>query len=750
MKKLALRIFLGVLSSDVLFSCGSPRSAASAPSSTPSPIVSPSSSREEDVSLVLDKGVSSLSLGSTLQLSYAIRPQGSYEVLFSSSDTSILTVSSSGLVTPMAKGKASVTAVIKDHPSASDSLELEVVDAPLTLKDVLNELKSLQEKEMSSVDTGNFLYQEGAASSSYSYTVYQSSLQIEGQGSKIRYYKTGNDLTALTLTSSSVTETTLGTVGTDMTQETADSYLSAFCLHHSFGASGVLFNALSAGDFASGLSPIGKEEREGGTVYSLSASFPSGEGTSALYHVNEASFTVNQGNLVAASYSKKNYLGLSEAPEEGSAPDQSESFSASLHYGERKASDEKMLDRSDYLIQSFALDTSLWVDGEAKLYVGSSFPLEMKDVLPEIHLEDNLRVPENGIGNPSILTAEKRGDITYVTALKAGTSTLSVETSYMKSVTLTVEVLEVPPSSIEISATALREIQIGKKAPYKVTLMPASLSDKSFTAAFTEEAMSEIAELTLDEVSSCFYLEGKKAGEVTVKVAASMDPAITDEITVAVKKDKDVTIAASKTTLAVGQSATYPVTVVLPDEVSDHSFTAAFEEEAMSSCATLTVSDSSFTLTGVAEGSVTVLVKLNADETIAASLTVEIQAASASDPKEELIAIMASHTYAGNYGSTGIMATFSSDFTGTLAIENGNEYTFTYALGTVSDSGATLTFSDVSQTAGTASKPFFTGANYSSAKKNKVSADGLSVSLNICSLNYAGTKTNNYTSLSAQ
>lgn len=750
MKKLALWIFLGVLSSDVLFSCGSPRSAASTPSSTPSPMVSPSSSREDDVSLVLDKGVTSLSLGSTLQLSYAILPQGSYEVLFSSSDTSILTVSSSGLVTPMAKGKASVTAVIKDHPSASDSLELEVVDAPLTLKDVLNELKSLQEKEMSSVDTGSFLYQEGTASSAYSYTVYQSSLQIEGQGSKIRYYKTGNDLTALTLTSSSITETTLGTVGTDMTQETADSYLSAFCLHQSFGASGVLFNALSAGDFASGLSPIGEEETEGGTVYSLSASFSSGEGTSALYHVNEASFTVNKGNLVAASYSKKSYLGLSEAPEEGRTPDQSESFSASLHYGERKASDEKMLDRSDYLIQSFALDTSLWVDGEAKLYVGSSFPLEMKDVLPEIHLEDNLRVPENGIGNPSILTAEKRGDITYVTALQAGTSTLRVETSYMKSVTLTVEVLEVPPSSIEISATALREIQIGQKAPYKVTLMPASLNDRSFTAAFTEEAMSEIAELTLDEVNSCFYLEGKKAGEVTVKVAASMNPAITDEITVTVKKDKDVTITASKTTLAVGQSATYPVTVVLPDEVSDHSFTAAFEEEAMSSYATLTVSDSSFTLTGMAEGSVTVLVKLNADETITASLTVEIQAASASDPKEELIAIMASHTYAGSYGSTGIMATFSSDLTGTLAIENGNEYTFTYALGTVSDSGATLTFSDVSQTAGTASKPFFTGANYSSAKKNKVSADGLSVSLNICSLNYAGTKTNNYTSLSAQ
>jgi len=750
MKKLASWILLGVLSSGVLFSCGSPRSAASTPSSTPSPISSPSSSQEDNVSLTLDKEVTSLSLGSTLQLSYAILPQGNYEVLFSSSDTSILTVSSSGLVTPMAKGKASVTAVVKDHPSASDSLELEVVDAPLTLKDVLNELKSLQEKEMSSVDTGSFLYQEGTASSSYSYTVYQSSLQIEGQGSKIRYYKTGNDLTALTLTSSSITETTLGTVGTDMTQETADSYLSAFCLHQSFGASGVLDNVLSAGDFASGLSPIGEEETEGGTVYSLSASFSSGEGKSALYHVNEASFTVNKGNLVEASYSKKSYLGLSEAPEEGSTPDQSESFSASLHYGERKASDEKMLDRSDYLIQSFALDTSLWVDGEAKLYVGSSFPLEMKDVLPEIHLEDNLRVPENGIGNPSVIAAEKRGDITYVTALKAGTSTLTVETSYMKSVTLTVEVLEVPPSSIEISATALTEIRIGQKAPYKVTLMPASLSDKSFTAAFEEEAMSEIAELTLDEVNSCFYLEGKKAGEVTVKVAASMDPAITAEITVTVKKDKDVTITAGKTTLAVGQSATYPVAVVLPDEVSDRSFTAAFEEEAMSSYATLTVSDSSFTLKGVAEGSVTVLVKLNADETITASLTVEIQAASLSDPKEELIAIMASHTYAGSFSSNAITATFSSDLTGSLSIANGNAYTFTYAVGTLGDNGATITFSNVAQTEGTASKPFFTGANYSSAKKNKVSADGLSVSLNICSLNYKGTKTNNYITLTAQ
>ena len=738
----------GTFSSDVV----------SSESSLPSSTSSTSSSSTTTYLIHLEKNVTSLAVGATLQLSYQIEPAAEKEVVFSSSNEDVLTVSAKGLVTAIAKGNATITIAFADDPTVNDSLTLEVVPAPLTVKDFQAKLTSLREKEKTSAISGKIAYQAKNLSQTRDFTAYKDSLQtVDSTGATTLYTKVGNDLTALTLTSTSVAENVLGTIGNDTTAEIVDNAIHLCPWGSFYGVSGVLLDALTSTSFVTG--NLAKEnltftmtEENGKTTYVAKTYYPSQTNADAL-QVNAITFVEENGTLARGEYRYLSYLeGFDKttfALQEGATPASQEIFEATLQYGERVESDDTRLNRSDYLIQSYDIDTSAWRKGEAKLYVGDKVPLAMTNVSPALHLADVLSVPDGGISNPSIVASEKSGDVTYLTALKAGTATITTTTYYGKTKQLTVTVSEVPPERIEINPNALKTLEIGQTSPYKVTITPAGLSDSTFTASFTDSSMAELAELTLNQENSYFQLKALKAGTVTVRVAAHLDPSITDEITVTIPEASSIAIDKKTTSIEVGSSASYAVKVQ-SSVFTDLSFKAAFQDSAMKEFATLTpnAANSSFSLTALKEGSVTVVVTSVADPTLTDSITVAITPKATVEPIDALHQAMIGKTYNGAYGSTSVSITFA-EASGTVTLGNGNKYSFAYTLGTYGTStGKTrVNFSNVKPIADVATNKIFDGSDYNSSKRNAITNDAKKVMLNIKNKTTTGSYGSNYTTL---
>lgn len=652
--------------------------------------------------IVLNKEVTTLTVGETLQLSWTLEPNDGSALLFSSSNEDILTVSSMGFVKAIAKGEAVITVALASDSSVYDSLALTVQAAPLQISDFQAKLAALREQEKSSAVSEHIVYQQNNASSTRDFVAYTNSLQIaDSDGSKTLFTKVGFDLTALSLTATSVSETVLGTIGSDTTEEIVDNAIHLCPWGSLYGISGVLGDTLTSASFAPGEEAkanlvLTAEEENDNVIYRAETRFLN---SSKALQVNVIDFTEENGTLTSGSYRFLTYEeGFDEtslALEEGALPSSKEIFEGSLTYGERVESDETRLNRSNYLIQSYDIDTSSWRKGEAKLYVGDKVPLAMTNVSPALHLADVLSVPDGGISNPSIVASEKSGDVTYLTALKAGTAVITTTTYYGKTKQLTVTVSEVPPDRIEINPNALKTLEIGQTSTYKVTITPAGLSDSTFTASFTDSSMAELAELTLNQENSYFQLKALKAGSVTVRVAAHLDPSITDEITVTIPEASSIAIDKKTTSIEVGSSASYAVKVQ-SSVFTDLSFTAAFQDSAMSEFATLTTdaANSSFSLTALKEGSVTVVVTSVADSTLTDSITVTITPKATVEPIDVLHQAMIGKTYYGKQSGVDISFTFA-ETTGTVTMSNNNTYAFDYALGVYGSTQTKITFSNV-------------------------------------------------------
>ncbi len=207
--------------------------------------------------------------------------------------------------------------------------------------------------------------------------------------------------------------------------------------------------------------------------------------------------------------------------------------------------------------------------------------------------------------------------------------------------------------------------------------------------------MAELAELTLDAENSYFQLKALKAGSVTVKVAATLDSSVTDEITVTILNPSTISIAKKIISLEVGSSASYSVKID-SSVFSDKSFTAAFQDSSMAEFANLTLdaSTSSFTLEALKEGSVTVVVTSVADPTLTDQITVTITPKATIEPIDVLHQAMIGKTYSGKYGSTTFTFTFE-ETTGTASFSNGNAYTFSYTLGTYGATSTKINFTNV-------------------------------------------------------
>ncbi|HBE99020.1 MAG TPA: hypothetical protein DDW18_03190 [Firmicutes bacterium] len=368
----------------------------------------------------------------------------------------------------------------------------------------------------------------------------------------------GNTLRDLLLTDKKVTDTEIGVVGEDLEQEKVDNYLKLARYDWNnnvvYGFSN-LVNEIIKGKYFYGFdsakegmqASIAKEDDL--TKYSFETKYlDDSVSYDKKYYENALSFTFdNNDQLTAGQYDIKEYDASDYDAENkkltaSATPRKNLSSSFSLAYGRRGEEDDEALDKSDYLIQSFEIDTSGFRnqgEGEALLYVGDQEPLEVKNVLPAIYLEDTFTV--KSISDTSVLSTSKQGKATYITALKSGEATIEVETSMLKTASLKVKVIDIPVSKIEFGANVQKEIDVGQKAEYKVEVSPVNAGDRSWTAEFENEEMKNIASLTIDQDNSKFILEGLSGGKVKIIVKSVSNPEVGASIEVTVKAKAEET-----------------------------------------------------------------------------------------------------------------------------------------------------------------------------------------------------------------
>lgn len=511
---------------------------------------SSSSSSSKEYTFNLHKEVTELKVGDSLQLTYETNFEEA-TVSFESDNEEVLSVSASGLVKAFKKGEAKITATLAGT-ELKDSVSFHVVTADeYYLSRAATALETSLAKEKENAVGGSF--------DTSTFKVYKDSLQINySETNKEKFYMEGNTLRDLLLTDKKVTDTEIGVVGEDLEQEKVDNYLKLARYDWNnnvvYGFSNLVkeiikgkyfygFDSAKEGMQAS----IAKEDDL--TKYSFETKYlDDSVSYDKKYYENALSFTFdNNDQLTAGQYDIKEYDASDYDAENkrltaSATPRKNLSSSFSLAYGRRGEEDDEALDKSDYLIQSFEIDTSGFRnlgEGEALLYVGDQEPLEVKNVLPAIYLEDTFTV--KSISDTSVLSTSKQGKATYITALKSGEATIEVETSMLKTASLKVKVIDIPVSKIEFGANVQKEIDVGQKAEYKVEVSPVNAGDRSWTAEFENEEMKNVASLTIDQDNSKFILEGLSGGKVKIIVKSVSNPEVGASIEVTVKAKAEET-----------------------------------------------------------------------------------------------------------------------------------------------------------------------------------------------------------------
>lgn len=97
--------------------------------------------------LTLDTDASEFSIGNDIQIQYTLLDKDGQpslkEVVYSSSDESVCTVSDTGLATAISNGNATITVAMKNNSDVSDTVVLSVVDTPVSMIEYLLDNESL-------------------------------------------------------------------------------------------------------------------------------------------------------------------------------------------------------------------------------------------------------------------------------------------------------------------------------------------------------------------------------------------------------------------------------------------------------------------------------------------------------------------------------------------------------------------------------------------------------------------------------
>ncbi len=481
----------------------------------------------------------------TLQLAYSILPADAtnQNLIFESSDETTATVSATGLVT--AKKEGEVNILIRAEKGEAK------VTIKVTVKKRMNQdlykeiLGKTYENELNFCDKGTFTYVAKDVPVEYAWQVYssrsiQTAVTAGDVSSIVAVYRDGDAISQLTKTTDSVRKDTLMS-GTEYDNDAASEMLQAFSFKGIRTISKIALNSLTDEQFATKENTYSKEADGSLSKYIVANSYTN-TGENILYE-NRLEFTITSDFKLLSFYLTNDQFKING--NEQTKLDSSISIRAALSYEERKETSDDAISESEFKVTDFTVDTSAWRENNT-LYVGDKVPLAVNVLAPKIYLPDTFKIDDDGVNPSGIVNITSSNNVTYIEALRKGTCTLTVKSSYEVAREIEVTVIDVPPARITIAEGIdyLSELENGQTGSYKVAVYgkenaQLTTENKAWECKFGSESMAEAASLEKDAANNLFKLTGKEIEEdcdVTVIVYSSVDPAITSSITVKIKK----------------------------------------------------------------------------------------------------------------------------------------------------------------------------------------------------------------------
>lgn len=265
-------------------------------------------------------------------------------------------------------------------------------------------------------------------------------------------------------------------------------------------------------------------------VYKIESKF---EGNTSYY--NEISFEIGLSGdkLVSFKFDQKVYNSngydfTAHALKTDATPYQTAVDDATLNYGTRVDSDENKLDKDDYKIKAFTIQ-SIGDNNQIDLNYndGVAFDLKTTITTPNKYLDESFTYQSSDPNVISVSTISKK-----LMVKGAGTATITMTYENGASATTDITVVSHPVTSISITNTT-KELYVGDTLNLTVQVNPDNANTKEYTIEVTEG--SDVATLRLN-FDGFYTLVGKKAGTIKVQAKAKDNDTLSEVVEFTVKE----------------------------------------------------------------------------------------------------------------------------------------------------------------------------------------------------------------------